>query len=55
MEGTNDMPSASSSETQPIAEIGEESEVLDTMAIFGSGGCNGIAHNANSIPRNDYA
>ena len=32
MEGNSDMPSASTSEAQRTGEIGEESEVRDTMA-----------------------
>ena len=52
MEGNNDMPSASTSETQPIGEIGEESEV--PMGIFRNGECNGIAYKTNSIPPKPY-
>ena len=48
MEGNND------SETQPPGKTGEESEVPDTMAIFGNSECNGIVHKANSIPPKAY-
>ena len=54
MEGNNDMPSVSTSETQPLEEIDEESEISDPMAIFGYDACNGIAHKANSIPPKAY-
>ena len=42
MEGNNDMPSASASETQPLGETGEEEEMPDPTAIFGNDECNGI-------------
>ena len=48
------MPSVSASETQPLGEIGEESEIPDPMAIFGNEECNGIAHKANCIPPKAY-
>ena len=40
MEDNNDMPSASTSETQPIGETGKE--IPDLMAIFGNDDINGI-------------
>ena len=41
MEDNNDMLSASSSETQPIGETGEE--ISDLTAIFGNDGSDDIA------------
>ena len=54
MEGNNDMTRVSALETQPIGEIGEESEIPDPMAMFGNDECNVIAHKANSIPPKAY-
>ena len=40
MEDNNDMPSASTSETQPVGETGEE--ISDLTAIFGDDDSNDI-------------